>query len=209
MESILQWLILNQAIVQQHPQTSTNFSSPAALDWLDAISESNAILSAILAVIHPQLYDAGWQTTKCLRDTPKVDQDILSQWASIFSGISVISNRSTPLHQDRSSRSNWYNMLVTLGRYRKCNLKLPGLRVSLEYGPGMVLGISGSVLEHAAPSFKGDRVCYAYFMRDSVPGGVVIPASDWMHTKYCKWYCKWHRVQCRPGMKPSGTHVSK
>src|SRR5260370_2579953 len=116
MESILQWLILNQAIVQQHPQTSTNFSSPAALDWVDVISEYNAILSAILAVIHHQLYDAGWQTTKCLRDTHKVDQDVLSQWASVFSGVSVISNHSTPLHQDGSSQSNWYDMLVTLGR---------------------------------------------------------------------------------------------
>src|SRR5258708_37489212 len=103
MESILWWLILNQAIVQQHPQTSANFSSSATLDWLDAISESNAILSAILAVIHPQLYDAGWQTAKCLRDTPKVDQDVLSRWASIFSSVSVISNHSTPLHRDRSS----------------------------------------------------------------------------------------------------------
>src|SRR5260370_25203051 len=107
MESILRRLILNQAIVQQHPQTSTNFSSPAALDWLDAISESNAILSTILAVIHPQLYDAGWQTAKCLRDTPKVDQDVLSRWASVFSSISIISNCSTPLHQHGSSRSNW------------------------------------------------------------------------------------------------------
>src|SRR5258707_15106393 len=125
MESILRRLILNQAIVQQHPQTSTNFSSPAALDWLDVISESNAILSTILAVIHPQLYDAGWQTAKCLRDTPKEDQDVLSQWVSVFSGVSIISNRSTPLQWDGSSLSNWYDILVMLGRYRKCDLKLP------------------------------------------------------------------------------------
>ena len=75
-------------------------------------------------------------------------------------------------------------MLVTLGRYQKCDLKLPGLGVSLEYGPGMVLGISGSVLEHAAPSFKGDRVCYVYFMRNNVHEWVNVPASDWMYTKY-------------------------
>ncbi|KAF8486611.1 hypothetical protein F5888DRAFT_1582267, partial [Russula emetica] len=54
--------------VQQYPQVSANFSSPAALEWLDAISESNAIMSGILAVIHPTLYDAGWKTTKRLRD---------------------------------------------------------------------------------------------------------------------------------------------
>ena len=79
--------------MQQHPQVSANFASPAALDWLDAISESNAILSAILAVIHPKLYDAGWQTTRHLRDTPEIDpQDVLSRWASVFSGVTVISN---------------------------------------------------------------------------------------------------------------------
>ena len=75
-------------------------------------------------------------------------------------------------------------MLVMLGRYQKCDLKLPGLGVSLEYGPGMVLGISGSVLEHAVPSFKGDRVCYAYFMRNNVHEWANVPASDWMYTKY-------------------------
>jgi hypothetical protein len=65
--------------MQQHPQVSADLSLPAALDWLNAISESNAILSTILAVIHPHLYDAGWQTTKRLRGTAEIDlQDLLS-----------------------------------------------------------------------------------------------------------------------------------
>jgi hypothetical protein len=38
---------------------SVNFSLPAILGWLDAISESNAIFSTILAVIHPRLYNTG------------------------------------------------------------------------------------------------------------------------------------------------------
>jgi hypothetical protein len=59
--------------VQQYPQVSISFSSPAALEWLDAISESNIILRAILAVIHPTFYDAGWQMAKHLRVTPKID----------------------------------------------------------------------------------------------------------------------------------------
>jgi Oxygenase domain of the 2OGFeDO superfamily len=155
------------------------------LDWLDAISESNAILSAILAVIHPQLYDAGWQVTKRLRDTPEIDpQDVLSQWASVFSGVSIISNCTTPPHWDGSSRFNWYDMLVTLGRYQNCDLELPGLRISLEYGPGTVVGISGNMLQHAVPSFEGNRVCYAYFMRNNVHEWANMPASDWMYAKY-------------------------
>ena len=171
--------------MQQYPQVSASFSSPAALDWLDAVSESNAILSAILAVVHPTLYDAGWQTAKCLRDTPRRDpQDVLSRWASVFNGVAVISNRSTPAHRDGSSRCHWYDMLATLGSYRNCNLDLPGLGISLEYGPGTVVGILGNVLEHAVPRFEGDRVCYAYFMRNNVHEWANIPASDWIYTKY-------------------------
>jgi len=157
------------------------------LEWLDAISESNAILSAILAVIHPSLYEAGWQTTKHLRDTPEIGSPhVLRQWASVFSGIAVISNRITPPHRDGGSRHNWYDILATLGSYRNCNLELPGLGITLEYGPGTVVGISGKVVEHAVPSFEGDRVCYAYFMRNNVHEWAKVPGSDWMNKKYYK-----------------------
>jgi hypothetical protein len=172
-------------MAQQCPQVSANFRLPAALDWLDAASESNAILSAILAVIHPKLYDAGWNTLKCLRSIPERDpQNVLSRWASAFSGVAVISNRFTPPHRDMSSRHNWYDILATLGSYRGCDLELPGLGISLEYGPGIVVGLSGSVLEHAVLSFEGDRVCYAYFMRNNVHEWAKIPASEWMYTSY-------------------------
>ena len=54
-----------------------SFGKPAALDWLAAISESNAIVSTILAVIHPKLYDAGWETTKHLAATEVCPRNIL------------------------------------------------------------------------------------------------------------------------------------
>ena len=95
-----------------------------------------------------------------------------------------MSNRVTPAHWDGSSRCNWYDMLAMLGAYRNCNLELLGLRISLEYGPGMVVGISGNVVEHVVPSFKGDRACYAYFMRNNVHEWASVPVSDWMYTKY-------------------------
>ena len=63
-------------------------------------------------------------------------------------------------------------------------MELPGLGISLEYGPGTVAGISGYALEHAVPGFEGDRVCYAYFMRNNVHKWAKVPGSDWMHTKY-------------------------
>ena len=75
-------------------------------------------------------------------------------------------------------------MLVTLGSYQNCELDLLGLGISLEYGPGTVVGISENVLEHGVPHFEGDRVCYAYFIRNNVHEWANIPASDWMYTKY-------------------------
>ena len=173
--------------MQDYPHASANFSLDAALEWLGAISESNAILSTILAVIHPSLYEAGWQTTKYLRDAPKIGSPhVLRQWASVFSSIAIISNCITPPHQDRSSRANWYDILAMLGRYQNCDLELLGLGISLEYGPGTVVGIAGKVLEHAVPSFEGDRVCYAYFMRDNMHKWAKIPCRYWMHTGYYK-----------------------
>jgi len=92
-------------MVQQHLQVSVNFCLPSALEWLDAISELNAISSTILAIIHPNLYNAGWETTKHLKNTPEIGPlNILSGWVSVFSGIVIISNHSTALHWDGSSR---------------------------------------------------------------------------------------------------------
>ena len=77
-------------------------------------------------------------------------------------------------------------MLATSGNYGNCNLNLPGIGVSLEYGPGTVVGISGYALQHEVPCFEGDRVCIAYFMRNNVYEWAGVPASEWMRTKYYK-----------------------
>jgi hypothetical protein len=46
-------------MLQKYLQASMNFGSEDALIWLAAISESNVIMSMILAVIYPNLYDTG------------------------------------------------------------------------------------------------------------------------------------------------------
>ena len=171
--------------VQQCPQVGAIFEKPAALEWLDAISQSNSILSAILAVIHPQLHGSGQETMNRLRQHADIQpQDVLRRWTSAFNGVSVIYNRVTPPHRDGNTRKQWYDLLVTLGRYRDCNLELPGIGCSLEYGPGTVVGLLGSTLEHAVAHFEGERVCYAYFMRDSVHEWARVPGHSWMDKDY-------------------------
>jgi hypothetical protein len=173
--------------VQQHPEVSASLDSPTALEWLDEISTSNIILSAVLAVIHPNLYDAGRETLIRLRNHAGIQQEdadhVLDRWTSAFSGVSVISNRISPLHRDGGSRPMWYNLLVTLGNYKNCKLDLPGLGISMDYRPGTVVGLSGMVLQHQVSGCEGDRLCYAYFMRDNVHEWAGVPESYWMETK--------------------------
>src|ERR1700761_6964455 len=71
---------------------------------------------------------------------------------------------------------------VTLGPCRDCILSLPGLGISLEYGPGTVVGLSGMMLEHEVGSFEGERVCYVYYMRDIVHEWAHVPGGTWMKT---------------------------
>lgn len=170
--------------MQERPGVGALFKKTAALEWLDAISQSNSILSAILAVMHPELHDAGRETMNRLRqDTDIQPQDVLHRWTSAFNGVSVIFNRITPPHRDGNTRKQWYDLLVSIGNYRNCNLELPGAGPKVEYGPGTVVGLLGSTLEHAVPHFEGERVCYAYFMRDSVHQWAGVPAHSWMATQ--------------------------
>ena len=57
---------------------------------------------------------------------------------------------------------------------------------TLEYGPGTVVGLSGMILEHEVSDFEGERVCYAYFMRDSVHEWAKVRPGTWMNTEYYK-----------------------
>jgi hypothetical protein len=104
--------------VQEAPQVSKSLKTLEALIWLDEISESNLISSAILGVIHPVLYGAGLKTLIHLRQSPLIEsQDVLLKWTSVFSGISVICNHLTPEHRDDQSRHHWYDLVVSLGPY--------------------------------------------------------------------------------------------
>jgi hypothetical protein len=178
-------LISNAKRVHKFPQVGSAFKLPATSEWSTSMSESNSILSAMLAVIHPHLYESARETFNRLRKVAEIQpQHVLGQWTSVYSGISIISNRITPPHRDSKSRFPWYDLLVTLGKYRNCNLELPGLGISLEYGPGTVVGLSGMMLEHAVPSFEGDRVCYAYFMRNKVHERMKVAGHVYMNVEY-------------------------
>ena len=158
--------------------------------------ECNALLGAILNVMHPDLYRQGREALATLHDTPTfVAQeerisllDILQLWTNPFSALQVVVNRETPLHRDVRGRGTWFDMLVTLGKYENGRLELPGLGLRLNYAPGTVVGIASKVITHGAGKVSGDRICLAYFMRNKVLERLGVSAGTWM-THIGKLHC--------------------
>ncbi|KAF8262975.1 hypothetical protein EI94DRAFT_1807967 [Lactarius quietus] len=102
------WFQQAHETMQDWPEAAAIFRKPAALERLDAISQPNSILSAILAVIHPPLHKAGQETFNQLRQHADIQpQDVLCQWTSVFNSVTVICNRLTPPHRDGNSRRQW------------------------------------------------------------------------------------------------------
>lgn len=107
----------------------------------------------------------------------------IENWAAPFSGISVISNRESPIHRDIGGRCSWYDLLITLGEYNNGRFELPGINIRLEYNPGTIVAVAGKALLHGVAACNGDRVCIAYFMRDRVHEQLGIRTGGWMNRK--------------------------
>ena len=179
-------------ILLQDPRYELNMSASlkpeqikkGSRDWLSSISESSLVLSSIIRVIHPELFEMGMhamRTMQCRGDL----MEVLNLWYSIFNGVQVISNRETPIHRDNSTKSEWYDLLATVGPYSGAVFELPGLGIRLAYNSGTVIGLCGRLLRHGVSIANGERICLAYFMRQNVQrrlGSAMATWSDWVRT---------------------------
>ena len=160
------------------------------LHWLQEASEGSALIGALLQIIHLDLYNGGILALTNLANNPSLVKEgeavlaILKLWAIPFTGYSIISNRSSPVHRD-SSRPEAYDLLATVGSYHSGKMKLPGLGLILDYNPRTVVALLGRIVLHEVPEVVGNRVCLAYYMRDSVHERVQVPVPGWMNiSKY-------------------------
>lgn len=157
---------------------------PEARIWLAEVMAVENYLNVILALTHPSLHDNAEQALQRLCSVTS-HPEITSSWTSVFTGIAVIANRTTPSHTDHGGRAPWYDTLLNLGNFSKSTLDLPGLGGQFSYPPGTIVNICGNILEHRVNSWgKGDRVCYAHFMREKVLRRLKVDYAGWAHQDY-------------------------
>ncbi|KZV64480.1 hypothetical protein PENSPDRAFT_588329, partial [Peniophora sp. CONT] len=147
--------------------------------WVVAMSECALILSAVLAVAHPEQFELNLQ---CLEALCKLEglADVAEQWAFAFNVVSVISNRATPEHRDTSSGGlGMLDLLLTLGGCHRTTLELPGLGMRFKYDSGTIVLFSGHVHLHTVSPSLEERVCIACYSRKAVyhKFGLDLPSS--------------------------------
>lgn len=146
--------------------------------WLAAMMSSSLLLSAMLAVMHPDQYV---MCRACIKRLPSHcdDAEALNWWYSLFNGVQIISNRETPLHRDNGTQLPWLDVLATVGPYRGGTFHLPGIGLDLKYSSGTVIGLCGRLLRHGVSGVDGERICVAYFMRSNVQQRVDTKLAQW------------------------------
>lgn len=139
-------------------------------------------------LICPDLYNKGMQAINKLKQGEHLTKwfDNVKLWPSFFSGIEVISNRITPPHRDKSAPSSAYDFLISAGRHETAFLTVHDVGADFAYAPGTLVALSGRVLRHSIldwdkkKSPKGERLCFAHFIRDSVHDRLGVKRPDWV-----------------------------
>ncbi|KAF8421561.1 hypothetical protein L210DRAFT_877735 [Boletus edulis BED1] len=145
----------------------------SARGWIEANTDQLAILSAAMAIMHPDMYVTGRealvQLGKWAAEEGQTDMlDVLKIWPTVFSVGSIVANRASWLHWDLNGRPQWFDFLVTCGAYDDLDLVLPCLGLQLWYNPGTGVAMSGHLLQHGVSSISGDRGVISLYMWDNV-----------------------------------------
>ena len=129
--------------------------------------ESGALISAVLRVVHPELYAAG-RDTLLLAATNPIIAAILEHWPTVFHGVQVVSNRETPYHRDVSGCPQWLDMLISLGTHQRTTLVARNLGMQIAYEPGTLVLLNGLLVHHGVAPSVPDRLCYAWWMSEAL-----------------------------------------
>ncbi|KAI6011179.1 hypothetical protein EDC04DRAFT_2580614 [Pisolithus marmoratus] len=163
--------------VKFHPEVSQLLKSgrkPNGMQqWVDQMSHVHALLSGMLAVIHLQMFAAGWEALIWLGMEARRWEDmdmssILQIWTLVYNCVSIMVNHTTPYHTDINGWEPWLDMLMMVGDYTPLDMVIPMLKLWFRYNPGTIITMSGLALEHGVGYSEGNRACLAYYMQQNI-----------------------------------------
>ena len=113
-------------------------------------------MNLTLSLIHPKLFETGLDILRKLREWDDT-KAVAREWQSVYTGISIISNRVTSSHRASRGRAEWYDLLANYCDEDDTAASIPHLLIrdlglDLSYSSGTVIGLCGSVLEHEVGS---------------------------------------------------------
>lgn len=196
----------NPHLCQWQYHTDSRFASPSpspllaendpqGLGWTIAMSDTSAIVTGILRIMHPDLYRAGCEAmAQLLTNQPELF-DLIQRWGTPFTAVSVISNRITVPHRDTKSLMEYFDILTSVGPFTFTLMEFDGIGIQVKIIPGTIIGLCGWVLRHAVPKCREDRVIYAWYMRGAVHASQDVRPASWMtqevYGKFMSSFQKW------------------
>ena len=172
--SALHTLTVDQSVDFSPSPTKEMSYVPEVPRWCLLMAETCALLDAILAVVHPELWLAGYKTMKAIKCSIPDGSAIPSAssiraWPSVYTGVHAICNRASLYHRDTNGRPSWFDMLLSVGTYgQKAVLAWRNLGFSVPYDSGSLCFLSSSIVHHGVPHVSDDRLCLAFLMDDTV-----------------------------------------
>ncbi|KAI6032481.1 hypothetical protein EDC04DRAFT_2605132 [Pisolithus marmoratus] len=102
--------------------------------WVDQMSNVHALLSGMLAVIHPWMFAAGREALIWLSMEARTWEDmdmssILWIWKLVYNCTSIMVNCTTPYHTDINGQEPWLDMLMMVGDYMPLDMVIPTLKL--------------------------------------------------------------------------------
>ncbi|KIN95436.1 hypothetical protein M404DRAFT_165954, partial [Pisolithus tinctorius Marx 270] len=157
---------------------SPSLGSGPVKQWLRDIAYAEDFWNSICKVVLPDLAQVGKDAMQAKEDLVVMKNPSQTLWPSIYVGIDVIVNQTTPLHTDQISAPSLLDLVVSLGTHN-AKFHVPDLGTIFNYPPGTMIYLAGKILLHSVPSWeKGERIALAHYMKDAVHNrlGVARPA---------------------------------
>lgn len=143
-------------------------------------AEAVKLVNKAMEKIHPDLFTNSSAVLEEQRKQP-LTQKLASEWQSVFTCMSVISNRTSKRHRDYSGAPGWYDVLISLGNYSFAKLKFAELGVEVIYNPGTAVAFCANVFYHEVGNWgRGDRICYSFFNKKVILGRFEKDNVGWM-----------------------------